>query len=1226
MFVRKMKIYHYTIVFLFILFSCTDTNMFSDKSDNETTNNTDVSDFSQNEDSLSVRKKAKNWLSWFKSEKHGHPYITNYKLGEAFDNQNWAIIQDSSNVMLFANRRGILTFDGEEWDVINTPGFPFALQKDPFTQRIYVGCYEDFGYLEKDNRGNYSYKSLSHGLFNLDEVISIKITKEYVYFYSHKSICRVNKKNYYEVDQLANKSNNFYAGVVDINGETFINIPEKGLINFDKLASIKGKNFSKAQTDTITNENISELKVEYTENENDYIKYFDDTHDFTNGIVIFSIEFDENNVLVGTTDNQLFLFNGHELTPYSIESNDFIENGVLFGGIEISEQEFALTTLNSGCMVIEKSTGKTISKVNYQTGLPDDEIFAVGIDTNKGLWLSHEFGLSRVNYAMPIKNYGAYPGLIGNIIAVADLKDTVYVATTEGLFFLGMVKDYKEVDTMVNVKKRYFVNVPVRKNNTGVKEELKQPQHIEENESDNNNPKEKKSWFNRWKNKILKKKKNKKDDDKEEEQKSTPVKQKEIEQSEIKQKKKTERKAVYRTKAVTKKKYEVESIWLGFSKIKGLREKCKQLIKLDDRLLVATNTGIYELYDKKVSRIFRGRYINHISKNNGEDKYYVGTNSGIFSIIFDKGMWHVKNDFEEFNKPVYSIAQNGRILWLGSENIAYMLELDAFGKAAKLSPKYFENDFSERIILREFNRQVYFFLASGTYMYDEKNDKIIAVKGLGDKKKTQNLKYVFSQNAIIWIHNQKEWHYMSNVYSIESDMLKYINLFDDVQYLYIDDRFNLWLVNGKNGLYNILDKETMQLSDYAFDVMFKQITNNTGQNFSLDEIEIDYQEYEDNPLSFKIIAPFYIKQDQVTYQWFIDGLSKKWSNLNKSNIIEVGYIPSGQYLLNVRAKNALGYNSEIKSFPFTIRPPFWESHWFRVLMAVVFLLIVYLFIKIREKNHAREKRILEEKVKERTLEIEKKNEQIHDSILYAKRIQEAILPYEDIMSNKKIRPFVFYRPKDVVSGDYYWFSEKNGKLIFVAADCTGHGVPGAFLSMLGVTILHEIINTRGILQANEVLNEVRKNVINALHQKGKKGEAQDGMDIALCVYDPATKQMQYAGANNPCVIIREGDLIELKPDKMPASIYGKKSDIPFTNNHIDLQKDDIIYIYSDGYIDQFGGPNDRKFLSKQFKKMLLDISNQDMESQLHTVEQRFDNWKGKKAQLDDVLVIGVKIL
>ncbi len=262
-------------------------------------------------------------------------------------------------------------------------------------------------------------------------------------------------------------------------------------------------------------------------------------------------------------------------------------------------------------------------------------------------------------------------------------------------------------------------------------------------------------------------------------------------------------------------------------------------------------------------------------------------------------------------------------------------------------------------------------------------------------------------------------------------------------------------------------------------------------------------------------------------------------------------------------------------------------------------------------------------VNQQKSEIQVAHTHIQDSINYANRIQTAVLPSEKLFEEIFPEHFIVFKPRDIVSGDFYWIQKVNKHILIAAADCTGHGVPGAFMSMLGISFLNEIVIKHEVQQANQVLEELRNKIKTTLDQTGKKCESKDGMDIAFCGINTETYELQYAGAYTPMYIVRNNDLIEYKANRQPIGIYVKEK--PFTNHTFQLQKGDKLYIFSDGYIDQFGGEKERKFLSNRFKKLILSVQAKNMHEQKQILEQTFIDWKGDHKQLDDVLVMGIKI-
>jgi serine phosphatase RsbU (regulator of sigma subunit) len=258
-------------------------------------------------------------------------------------------------------------------------------------------------------------------------------------------------------------------------------------------------------------------------------------------------------------------------------------------------------------------------------------------------------------------------------------------------------------------------------------------------------------------------------------------------------------------------------------------------------------------------------------------------------------------------------------------------------------------------------------------------------------------------------------------------------------------------------------------------------------------------------------------------------------------------------------------------------------------------------------------------------QIANQNTIITDSIEYARKIQSALFPQQKFLDKVLGEYFIYMKPKNIVSGDFYWLAEKGNKIVLTVSDCTGHGVPGAFMSMLGIAFLNEIVNKSNRLQAHKILGQLRTNIMDSLHQEYGTRGSKDGMDMALCIIDKKTREMQYAGAYNSAFIIRNKKIQELKADKMPIGIHAVKLEKEFTSQEFKLEKKDMLYLFSDGYVDQFGGEKGLKFKQNNFKELLLKISDQSMAEQKSAIENTMKNWQGEESQLDDMMVLGWRV-
>ncbi|MES2836373.1 MAG: triple tyrosine motif-containing protein [Bacteroidota bacterium] len=441
-------------------------------------------------------------------------------------------------------------------------------------------------------------------------------------------------------------------------------------------------------------------------------------------------------------------------------------------------------------------------------------------------------------------------------------------------------------------------------------------------------------------------------------------------------------------------------------------------------------------------------------------------------------------------------------------------------------------------------------------------------------------------------------------------------------------------------------------------------TNEFGiLNEPLDEKTINYfKTYIDAHSEFKFNFVGICLRDgnKVRYKYKLEGYDADWVDGQDATFAKYKNVPAGKYTFLVKACNNDGvWSTEPASFSFTIPAPFYQTWWFISLCVLVGIGLIYLLIKSREKQLRKKNQALEQVVQQRTHEIEQqkeiveeKNKEITDSINYAKRIQHALLASKKLLDeNLNSQPFdqnsyfIYFQPKDVVSGDFYWASKlKNENFALVTADSTGHGVPGAFMSLLNISCLNEAINERGFIDSKDILNHTRKRVIASLAEDGSAEGGKDGMDCSILVFDKEKKNLMYTAANNPVWIIRKchsdqseesknGDasfvsmtnqLIELLPDKMPVGKHDRDY-LSFTSTTIPLQKGDIIYTLTDGFPDQFGGPKAKKFKYKPLQQLLLSICDEEMEVQQQKLKHALENWKGILEQVDDILIIGIKI-
>lgn len=361
------------------------------------------------------------------------------------------------------------------------------------------------------------------------------------------------------------------------------------------------------------------------------------------------------------------------------------------------------------------------------------------------------------------------------------------------------------------------------------------------------------------------------------------------------------------------------------------------------------------------------------------------------------------------------------------------------------------------------------------------------------------------------------------------------------------------------------------------------------------------------------------------------GKNERWEKLTK-NILSLGGVKPGSYTLNVKAINSHGYQSvQTKKMHIVIKAPIHRSNY--ALLGYIILLAgsIILLIRFRTRNLIRinreykEKERIARKIEQQKEELTLKNKNITDSINYARRIQLAMMPSAKIF--KKLFPdsFVLHMPKDIVSGDFYWINKINNRIFFSAVDCTGHGVPGAFMSIIGVELFRRITEIENIYTPAEVLNSLSKN-FDRVFGDVEEMKLRDGMDLSFCSIGPDFTSMEFSGAFNPLYIIRDSSIIEVKGDRQSVGvIHEGEEKRSFTNHVLPLQDQDLIYIFTDGFADQFGGPEGKKYKYRRFRHLLLALHQLPMEKQEDFLRKSINEWKGNMDQVDDILVIGIRI-
>ncbi len=692
---------------------------------------------------------------------------------------------------------------------------------------------------------------------------------------------------------------------------------------------------------------------------------------------------------------------------------------------------------------------------------------------------------------------------------------------------------------------------------------------------------------------------------------------------------------------------------------KELTKECWHLCPFyykDDSLLLVSSNRAYQLdAQHKVDTIMKegAPWVIYQSAFDPA-RIYIGMEPGLATLYRENGEWTNEIIIKEINEIVFNISEDSDgNLWLGTLNGTIRIDKPVFNDSEIVNPVikhyYEEKDIPNGpVVIAKFQDKLLFGTSKGLFEYDKSSDKFIKDNSFGlefnntikhihrlevDKKGNVWMITIFEGGKIIGIEYIKP----------SSDSTKiihktvYLTDSKDIVFAIHHDKNGLSWIGGTNGLY-CYDNSSDAKFEQEFSIFIRTVIADTniifgGTNFDEEDYVVFSQpdfliptlKYANNSLIFKYAALNSSSESALKYSYFLEGSKEKsWSDWTLKTEKEYTFLREGTYRFRVRAKDIYGNISKEAVYEFTILPPWYRTILAYILYIIFFIAFVYGAIQISTRG-------LQKIIRERTAEIreqkdliEEKNKDIMDSIKYARRIQQTILPSDKNINKYLPDNFVLYKPRDIVSGDFYWMMHRENITIIAAADCTGHGVPGAFMSIMGVTFLNEVAAKKDVNTSAEVLNQLRANIIGSLGQHGEEGATKDGMDIALLAFHMDEMKVQYSGAYNPLYLIRDGELLETKPNRMPVGLHQRDKE-PFTNHIIDIKKGDVMYIFSDGYIDQFGGPKGKKFMSKKFKELLMEIHKKPMEEQKEILTKRNLEWRGEIEQVDDIIVIGIRV-
>ncbi len=679
--------------------------------------------------------------------------------------------------------------------------------------------------------------------------------------------------------------------------------------------------------------------------------------------------------------------------------------------------------------------------------------------------------------------------------------------------------------------------------------------------------------------------------------------------------------------------------------------------------------GVEERYDFTDYPRMKGYQVRML-KEDSEKRLWIGTdNDGVFTLDLESGKFSYEPGLNSYISSLTTTAvetDNRGLVWVGTLDglVSYDYDTRETGyytqtsglKANLIESLCFDG---ERLWIGTENKGICYMANDSIYPLDL-SENFTARCMTMDK---DNMLWVGTQARGVFVIDPQKEIIVRTIRESDGLLANLIKLME------VDEQNNIYV--GTNKGLNILDRDRDMLLTYNHRNGFSGIETNqnavfaepggyiwfgtvdglirynpllekkinlvplthiTGLRVNLENREMSDNlslRHNENNVIIDYISISLTNPEAVMYRIMMEGADYDWRPLTRQTTVTYPSMAPGKYTFKVLARNGDGIWDQVPvSYTFRIKPPFYKTWWFMLIVGITALTGLVVYIRVRERNLIREKKILEEKVRERTAvvtaqkeELAAKNKDITDSIRYAKRIQFATLPPEIPYKDT----FVLFKPKDIVSGDFYWLDIVEGIEFLAAVDCTGHGVPGALMSVIGSNMLNKIVREKGIYKPSEILNHLNTEVIYTLKAQEDGKAIYDGMDLALIAWHPEKMLLEYAGGYNPLVLIRKGEIEEVKANRFAIGRSAEVTDEKkFTNHELEMGEGDSMYIFSDGYADQFGGDFGKKFKSKPMKELFHNIHDKPAEEQKSILNSTIEAWRGELEQVDDILIIGRK--
>ncbi|MCU0461336.1 MAG: SpoIIE family protein phosphatase [Bacteroidales bacterium] len=1102
--------------------------------------------------------------------KFGTPVSKSYNVQmiQGAEQYNWSIIKDKFGAVYFGNDNNmVIRFDGTRWTSIplnpdnTSDARSLGIDENGI---IYVGGTNEFGYIEPDSTGKRVYRSMTDRLASSTDITESISCDPSLVPGQIDSVMTIG-----QIQSIVIR--NFSVFFMSDRSIIIYNIQEDKLsyVNLRKLGYRQFLRMFLIDEKIILASNIFGL-VEFDGARFSQLKggaFFK----YKKSITI--LPFSENRVLVGTLDRGIYILDhsSGEVDSTFIERKLFnrLKDSQIYFGVRLSSGEMAFGTYGDGVYVINPDGSIAGHYTSSNTEMVDNLVSAMYCDPDNPseLWVSVTASITKIYLNLPFTQLSDKSGINSIVNSFCSFNKSVYIATDLGLYKSTADADGNRTFTQINdISSQQIFSLTVAK-------------------------------------------------------------------------------------------FERDSFLLASSNFDGVY---KVFPNNKSILLSVTRDPTRLVYQSEVLK----------------SRFYFGLAKGLILVMeYKSGQWNKYGMIKNVKGMPSAFCENEKgdiLIFTSYPDGLYKVPFnDTIPVQYTTESGIPEIGFNN---LAKYNGEIILTASDGLFKLDTQADKWVPCNektgGYSENKKLEA--YHESSNGSVWISTNEERYYdimfyksddslamikggaLSVIPSVKTQSISSMegrDWFAKAKSIYIID--NSKILNKLPSVQTMLTR--IVLSSHGKDsIVMNETFFRTAENgrryplISNSGQKTPEFKYKLNSPAFYWTTPYMIEEEATLYSYKLDGFEDVWSNWDKVGYKEYTNLGFGKYTFRVKAKTATEIESQEATYSFSILKPWYVTPWMILLYAIAAVLSVIGIIMAYTKRLKNENIRLEGIVAERTAVVVKQKEELESSIHYASRIQMALLPSESILSENIKNYFILFKPRDIVSGDFYWMTKKEERLYIVAADCTGHGVPGAFMSLLGMSFLDEIIDKDPTARANFILGQLRLHVTDSLKQVGGDDEAKDGMDMALLVVDFGARRIEFSGAYNPCFRVRklaeheaakyDDDSAE-RPDgsmtngkylletiyasKMPIGISSRMNE-DFVFYDWVLERGISYYMFSDGYIDQFGGNHGRKFMKKNFKKLILEIQDFPMSKQKELLEENLKEWMGQTPQIDDILVMGIR--